>query len=203
MRVKICGLTNREDALRAAEFGADALGFVLYRDSPRYIDPGTVEKIIAALPPFVTTVGVFANAAEEEINPIVDRCGLDVIQLQGDETPELCRRLGPRVFKAIRMRDKSSLKIMESFQVRAFVLDAYRSDQLGGTGHTFDWNLALKAKSFGPIILAGGLNPENIREAVEKVRPVAVDVSSGVEASLGKKDPEKIKAFIERAKQYG
>lgn len=203
MRVKICGLTNREDALRAAEFGADALGFVLYKDSPRYIEPAAVEKIIHDLPPFVMTVGVFANSAEEEIKAIVDQCGLDVMQLQGDETPELCRRLGPRVYKAIRMRDESSLKVMENFEVRAFVLDTYRNDQLGGTGHTFDWNLAVKARAYGKIILAGGLNPGNVREGLEKVHPYGVDVSSGVEASLGKKDPDKVKAFIETAKRYG
>lgn len=201
MRVKICGLTNREDALAAVKYGADAVGFVLYRDSPRYVKPETVCEIISELPPFVATVGVFANAGEEEITSIVEQCALDIIQLQGDETPELCRRLGPRVYKAIRMRDEGSLRQMVSFSVRAFVLDTYRADQLGGTGHTFDWNLALKAKDHGRIILAGGLNPDNIREAVEKVRPSGVDVSSGVEASMGKKDPDKIKAFIERAKK--
>ncbi|HEY5648643.1 MAG TPA: phosphoribosylanthranilate isomerase, partial [Nitrospiria bacterium] len=199
MRVKICGLTNPEDAMAAAEFGADAVGFVLYRDSPRYIKPGDVREIIAGLPPFVTTVGVFADAGEEEITSIVDRCGLDIIQLQGDETPELCRRLGPRVYKAIRVRDEGSLVRMASFSVSAFVLDTFRKDQLGGTGHTFDWNLALKAKDYGSVILAGGLNPDNIRKAVVTVRPAGVDVSSGVEATLGKKDPKKIKAFIETA----
>lgn len=201
MRVKICGITNVHDALAAADCGADAVGFVLYPSSPRYIDVKTVKNIISQLPPFVTTVGVFADTEEREIRSTVEECGLDVMQLQGDEPADFCRRLGGRVIKAIRIRDKFSLNRMIPYKVRAFVLDTYREGQLGGTGETFDWSLAVEAKKFGKIILAGGLTPENIRQAIEQVRPYGVDVSSGVEERLGKKDHSKLKRFIETAKQ--
>jgi phosphoribosylanthranilate isomerase len=201
MRIKICGITNVHDALAAADYGADAVGFVLYKSSPRYIDTKAVKNIISQLPPFVTTVGVFADTDERDIRAIVEDCGLDVIQLQGDEPADLCRRLGGRVIKAIRIRDKFSLNRMIPYKVRAFVLDTYREGQLGGTGETFDWSLATEAKKFGKIILAGGLTPENIRQAIEQVRPYGVDVSTGVEERLGKKDPSKLKVFIETAKK--
>jgi phosphoribosylanthranilate isomerase len=201
MRVKICGITNVHDAMAAAEYGADAVGFVLYKSSPRCIDLKTVKNIITQLPPFVTTVGVFADATEKEIHSTVEESGLDVIQLQGDEPADLCRRLGGRVIKAIRIRDKFSLNRMIPYKVRAFVLDTYREGQLGGTGETFDWSLAVEAKKFGKIILAGGLTPENVGRAIEQVRPYSVDVSSGVEERIGKKDHSKLKRFIETAKQ--
>jgi phosphoribosylanthranilate isomerase len=201
MRVKICGITNVSDALAAADYGADAVGFVLYKSSPRYIDLTAVKNIISQLPPFVTTVGVFADGTEKEILSTVEECGLDVIQLQGDEPADYCRRLGSRVIKAIRVRDKFSLNRMIPYKVRAFVLDTYRKGELGGTGQTFDWNLAVEAKKFGKIILAGGLTPENIGRAIEQVRPYGVDVSSGVEERIGKKDHSKLKRFIETAKQ--
>jgi len=201
MRVKICGLTNVSDALAAADYGADAVGFVLYKSSPRYIDRMTVQNIISQLPPFVTTVGVFADVTEKEILSTVEECGLDVIQLQGDEPADYCRRLGSRVIKAIRVRDQFSLNQMIPYKVRAFVLDTYRKGELGGTGKTFDWNLAVDAKKFGKIILAGGLTPENVGPAIEQVRPYGVDVSTGVEERLGKKDHSKLKRFIETAKR--
>ena len=201
MRVKICGITNVSDALAAADYGADAVGFVLYKNSPRYIDPAAVKNIISQLPPFVTTVGVFADGTEKEVLSTVEECGLDVIQLQGDEPADYCRRLGSRVIKAIRVRDKFSLNRMIPYKVRAFVLDTYREGELGGTGRTFDWSLAVDAKKFGKIILAGGLTPENIGPAIEQVRPYGVDVSTGVEERLGKKDHSKLKRFIETAKK--
>ncbi|MBI3609100.1 MAG: phosphoribosylanthranilate isomerase [Nitrospirae bacterium] len=201
MRVKICGIMNVTDALAAAEYGADALGFILYRNSPRYIEPGAVKNIIQQLPPFVTTVGVFADEEEKAIRSLVEECGIDVIQLQGNEPPDFCRRLGLRVIKAIRVSDRFSLNRMIPYKVRAFVLDTYREGQLGGTGETFDWNLAVEAKKFGKIILAGGLTPENIGAAIEQVRPYGVDVSSGLEERIGKKDHSKLKRFIEIAKQ--
>ena len=201
MRVKICGITNLDDAMRATELGADAVGFVFYSDSPRAVDPSVVKEIIRRLPPFVTSVGVFANSSHQEILEIVDVCGLDVIQIQGDESPEFCGKLGYRVIKAIRVRDSSSLEKMKLYSVRAFVLDTYREEALGGTGKTFDWGLALDAKRYGSIILAGGLTPENIRDAVDTVRPAGVDVSSGVEREVGIKDTEKVKKFIRTAKE--
>jgi phosphoribosylanthranilate isomerase len=199
MRVKICGITNLKDALAAAELGADAVGFVFYPESPRCVEPQTVKNIIRQLPPFVTTVGVFANQGEGEIRRTVEECGLEIIQLQGNEPPDLCMRLGYRVIKAIRVRDRASLNRMIPYRVRAFVLDTYREGQLGGTGETFDWNLAVEAKKFGKIILAGGLTPSNVKQAIELVHPSGVDVSSGVEEAVGKKDHQKIKQFIETA----
>ena len=201
IRVKICGLTNLKDAMTAVEAGADALGFVLYQQSPRAIGPEEVKTIIRRLPPYVTTVGVFADPKEDELRDAFDNWGLSLAQLQGDETPELCDQFPGRVVKAIRVRDKKSLEAMCYFRVRAFVLDTYQPDQLGGTGHTFDWALAKYAKQFGPVILAGGLTPKNVADAIRTVRPIAVDVSSGVEAKLRKKDPKKVKQFIEQATQ--
>jgi phosphoribosylanthranilate isomerase len=201
VKVKICGLTNLEDALVAAEAGADALGFVLYPKSPRCVKADAVEEIIQQLPPYVTTIGVFANVGFKEIMNIMRGCGLDLAQLQGDEPPSVCRRLGSKAVKAIRVKDRDSLSLMKSYSVRAFVLDTYTTENLGGTGKRFDWDLAVEAKQYGRIILAGGLNPENVGEAIRKVRPYGVDVSSGVEERIGKKDPEKVRQFVARAKE--
>ncbi len=200
IRVKICGITNLGDALTSAELGADAVGFVFYSQSPRSVTTKEVKDIIRQLPPFLTTVGVFANQEEDEIRQVMNDCGIDVIQLQGDEPPDLCVRLGCRVIKAIRVRNHESLNGMNSYRVCAFVLDTYREDYLGGTGQSFDWNLAIQAKKFGQIILAGGLSPENVAQAIQLVKPSGVDVSSGVEQRVGRKDPDKIKRFIEAAK---
>jgi phosphoribosylanthranilate isomerase len=200
-RIKICGLTNLKDAMNAVEAGADALGFVIYAQSPRAITPQTVKAIIARLPPFVTTVGVFANPTETELREAFDDWGLGVAQLQGDEPPELCNRFPGRVIKTIRVKDKKTIEMMCYYTVRAFVLDTFRLDQLGGTGETFDWSWAKQAKRFGPVILAGGLTPDNVAKAIRTVRPIAVDVSSGVEKSLGKKDPKKVTKFIDAARK--
>jgi phosphoribosylanthranilate isomerase len=200
LRIKICGITNLEDAMAAAELGADAVGFVLYPNSPRCVKPSQAKVIISQLPPYVTTVGVFANQDAKDILDIVEECGFDLVQLQGDEPPEFCQRLGPRVVKAIRVKDPDSIKRMAAYTVRAFVLDSYRENQLGGTGERFDWDLALQARPYGRIILAGGLTPDNVREAVTKVQPYGVDVSSGVEQRMGKKDHTKIEKFIKQAR---
>jgi len=200
-KVKICGLTNLEDALVAAEAGADALGFVLYVRSPRCAKPTAVQWSIRQLPPYVTTVGVFANIGAKEILDMMERCGLDLAQLQGDEPPSVCKRLGSKAVKAIRVKDRDSLDSMKNYSVRAFVLDTYTEENFGGTGKRFDWDLAVAAKQYGRIILAGGLNPENVREAIQKVRPYGVDVSSGIEERIGKKNPEKVRQFIARAKE--
>ncbi len=199
-RVKICGITNLEDARLAVEYGADALGFVFYEGSPRHVFPETVREIISHLPPFVTTVGVFVNASPQEIREVMDLAGLDVVQLHGDEPQEECS-LFPRVIKAFRVRELSDIERLKGYSVSAYLLDAYDPEVPGGTGQTFNWDIAVEAKKYGPIILAGGLTPENVADAVSRVRPYAVDVSSGVEAQKGKKDPEKMRLFIERMKK--
>lgn len=198
MRVKFCGITNQEDALRAADLGVDALGFIFSQRSPRQIRPELAARVIEHLPPFIVPVGVFIDPDEREVRRLVRDCGLALVQLHGNETPELCRRLAPAVLKAIRVQDKASLNRMIPYRpVRAFVLDTYREDQPGGTGRKFDWDLAVQAKKFGPIILAGGLTPENVRQGMLQVRPVGLDVSSGIEAQVGKKDRDKMKRFLQ------
>jgi phosphoribosylanthranilate isomerase len=200
VRVKICGITSLEDALQAVQAGADALGFVFYERSPRNLDPLRAANIISNLPPFVQTVGLFVNADAGFVNDTADRCRLDLVQLHGDEAPEYCERIRRRVIKAFRVRDASSLAPVRDYPVAGILLDAYSPGAFGGTGLSFNWELAGIAREFGPVILAGGLAPDNVREAVERVAPYAVDVSSGVEMSPGKKDPEKVREFIKRAK---
>lgn len=203
VRVKICGITNLQDALAAAEGGADAVGFVFYPQSPRCVKPDQARSIIEQLPPYVSAVGVFADQPLEEVTSLMQGCRLDLVQLQGNESPEFCRAFGSRAVKAIRVRDRKSLEPMSRYRVRGFVLDAYVPDQFGGTGHRFDWELALLAKPYGRIILAGGLTPENVAEAIQKVRPFGVDVSSGVEERMGKKSPEKLERFIRQVREAG
>jgi len=201
IRVKICGITHLEDAHAAVEYGADAVGFVLYRQSPRFIEPSQVQNIISKLPPYVTAIGLFVDEEVSVIQKTVESCGLDMVQFQGNESPEICNPFQQRAIKAIHVKNEESLFHLSQFHVRAFLLDTFLEGEYGGTGKQFDWDLAVKAKPFGTIILAGGLTPENVREAVQKVRPYGVDVSSGVEGAIkGKKDHEKIKRFIEEAK---
>ncbi len=199
-RVKICGITNLDDALAAIDAGADALGFVFYEKSPRNVNPMQASAIIAKLPPFVQTVGLFVNEEAERVNWTADFCGLDLIQLHGDEEPDYCPEIRRRVIKAFRVKDAASLISLRRYSVAGCLLDAWSPAAPGGTGETFNWDLAREAAACGPLILAGGLTPDNVRRAVEQVRPYAVDVSSGVEAAPGKKDPEKVKEFIRRAK---
>jgi len=200
-RVKICGITNLEDALHAVRCGADALGFVFHPRSPRWIRPEQVRAITGGLPPFVTTVGLFVNQSAEEIRKVVNFCGLDVIQLHGDETPQACLDLAPcRVVKALRLRDAGSLDGVGNYPVCAVLLDAWVPDQFGGTGHRCDWQLAAEVARERTTILAGGLDPGCVAAAVRQVQPYAVDVSSGVERSPGLKDSEKVAAFIRNAK---
>lgn len=201
VRVKICGITNREDALLAVEAGAHALGFV-FAESPRKVEPETVRQIVEILPPFISRVGVFVNEDQCMIEEISAICGLDVLQLHGDETPSYCTKFNKKVIKAIRVQDSSVLVSMVKYKVDAFLLDAFVPDKFGGTGRTFDWQIALQAKSLGRIILSGGLDPENIIDAIAQVEPYAVDVSSGIEAQPGKKDPKKLKAFFEAIKEW-
>lgn len=199
-RVKICGITNAEDAMAAVQAGADALGFVFYEGSPRHVFPETVREIINGLPPFVSTVGVFVNAPPAEIEETLRITGIDIVQLHGEEPPEECDLLPVRVIKAFRVRDFTDLEVLQKYRVSAFLLDAYDPDAPGGTGRSFNWEIAVEAKRYGRVILAGGLNPGNVADAIRKVIPYAVDVSSGVEVEKGKKDPEKVREFIIRAK---
>jgi phosphoribosylanthranilate isomerase len=201
LKVKICGITNPEDAKTAVDCGADALGFVFFKDSPRYVSPSQAAAIIRTLPSFVQTVGVFVNEPVEVIEKTVLECGIDLIQLHGDESPASCA-FSRRTIKAIRVKSLESLSALGAFRdlVSAFLLDTYTPDVLGGTGLIFNWDIAKEAKQFGRIILAGGLTPDNVAEAVRYVQPYAVDVSSGVELAKGKKDRGKVRLFIERAK---
>ncbi len=200
-RIKICGITNIEDAETAIRYGADALGFVFYPKSPRNIMPETARSIVQSLPPFITTVGVFVDEDVSNIEKTVSYVGLNTVQLHGSEPPESCN-LSRKIIKAIRIKDLSDLESLHVYKnVSAYLLDTYSPHSYGGTGHVFNWEIAVDAMKFGRIILAGGLTPDNISEAVNMVRPYGVDVSSGVEgSSKGKKDHKKLKLFIERAK---
>ncbi len=201
VRIKICGITLREDALGACEAGADALGFIFWQGSKRYIDPDEAKKIVKALPPFVTTVGVFVDERHDRISEIVDLVGLDVVQLHGTESPEFCAAVKRPVVKAFRVTGEEVVSELSRYNVSAYLLDTYREGVSGGTGETFNWDIARKATVSGRVILAGGLTPENISDAVGQVGPYGVDVSSGVEMSEGKKDLERVRLFIERARE--
>ena len=200
IRIKICGITNVADALQAVEAGADALGFVFYDKSPRFVTPHEVQKIIAELPPFVTTVGLFVNEPIPRIRRIMAAARLDVVQLHGDEQPDDCLIEPLRVIKALRIRDAASLEGANLYQVSALLFDAWHDEHYGGTGLNFDWQLAERLTGKCPLILAGGLTPENIIDAVRQVKPYGVDVSSGVEAQPGKKDHQKVAEFIRRVR---
>lgn len=195
-RVKICGITSVQDAAAAVDAGADALGFVFVPGTPRVISPEVAEQIAAGLPPFVTTVGVFVDQPLEEILSVIIRCRLQAVQLHGNEPETFSRRIPVKVIKAIRVRDAADLRGIGTYPAHAFLLDAFVEGQPGGTGTTISWDLARQAIGRVPVILSGGLRPENVAQAVRAVRPYAVDVSSGVETSPGRKDHRKVREFI-------
>jgi len=201
LKIKICGITNLGDAQAAVEAGANALGFIFYEASPRHVSREVAAKIIRGLPPFVAKVGVFVNAPEPFIRQAIGECGIDTLQFHGEEPPEFCRQFAPlKRYKAFRVRDGASLKALRQFDTDAWLLDSHVPGKLGGTGAQFNWDLAVEAKQLGrPIILAGGLTPENVAAAVRRVQPYAVDVSSGVESAPGKKDARKLRDFIAAA----
>ena len=178
------------------EAGADALGFVFFKGSPRYISPEQATAIICCLPPFVQTVGLFVNEELTTVNTVADQCGLDLVQLHGEELPDYCAAVKRRVIKAFRVKDSSSLDDMPDYQVAACLLDAWSPAAHGGTGTTFNWDIAAGAAASHTIILAGGLTPDNVAGAIAVVKPYAVDVSSGVESAPGKKDAVLVSRFI-------
>ncbi|MBI4484019.1 MAG: phosphoribosylanthranilate isomerase [Acidobacteria bacterium] len=199
VKIKICGITNYRDAVLAVDLGAHALGFNFYRPSPRYILPADAAAISRKLPPFVHTVGVFVNEAQEEVVELARDLRLSFVQLHGDETPDYVAGLkGPGVIKTIRVGNRSDLRAIGSFRFDALLLDS-RDDRLfGGTGRSFEWDLARRAKKYGPVILSGGLSPDNVSDAIRTAQPDAVDVCSGVEKRPGIKDAARLKAFVLR-----
>ena len=235
-KVKICGITNLRDALFAVEAGADALGFVFYAPSSRYITPDRAREIILRLPPFVAKVGVFVTGSlvremaggpegrmvewsdegryddltkdhltkdhltTRPVREIMTHCHLDYAQLHGDEPPEQVVALAPRAIKAVQVRTAADVERLSTYQAAAYLLDTYHPTKMGGTGATWNWELAIEAKKYGPIIVAGGLTPENVANAIQQARPHAVDVSSGVEAAPGIKDHQMVQHFIIAAK---
>lgn len=201
-RVKICGITRLQDLHAACAAGADALGFVFYDKSPRHVPIETAAALVRALPPFVQSVGLFVDAAPDFIERVLQTVPLDLLQFHGDETPADCARYGRPWIKAVRVnRDTDLLKYAADFDAaRGLLLDAFVPGVPGGTGERFDWSL-IPPDLPKPLILSGGLNPDNVAEAVRRVHPWAVDVSSGVEASKGIKDAHQIARFIANAKE--
>jgi phosphoribosylanthranilate isomerase len=198
--IKICGITRPADAHAAVEAGADALGFMFYSGSKRYITPQAAVRITAELPPSILRVGVFVDPAAGEVEAIAKTCGLTALQFHGSETPQFCAGFSLPVIKAFPVANKSSLATLTNYEAKYWLLDSVVPGQLGGTGQKFDWALAREAAKFGrPVILAGGLTPENVGDAVREARPYGVDVSSGVEEAPGKKDAARMQAFIREA----
>ena len=202
LKVKICGITNLDDATAAVEAGADALGFMFYEPSPRNVQIECVAKIVQKLPLWVLKVGVFVDPDPELVMTALGNCGLNLLQFHGEESPDFCASFGVMSMKAFRVKDEESLAQIPSYRTDVYLLDSYVAGKQGGTGEKFNWELAVEAKKFGkPIFLAGGLTPQNVGEAVRKVQPYGVDVSSGVESSPGKKDHDKIWNFIQAARK--
>lgn len=202
-RVKVCGITNLEDALAALEAGAEMLGFNFYARSPRCVSTEAARRVVEHLPEGVECVGVFVNeAAPEEVVRMAGEARVGAVQLHGDETPEFCRALrGLKTIKALRVGPDFDVEGAASYPTDAVLLDAYVAGEWGGTGHTFDWALARRTREAVPrLFLAGGLRPDNVAEAVAAVRPYAVDVCSGVETSPGRKSPRLMRLFVEQAK---
>ncbi len=199
--VKICGITSVENAQAVELAGADAVGLMFYEGSPRHITLEQAKAIVDSLSNSIARVGVFVNSDESFVRQAMEICTLNMLQFHGNEIPEYCKRFEVMTLKAIRVSGESSLEVMERYSTDGFLLDTFTDKALGGTGETFNWELAKKAtEKERPIFLAGGLTPENVAEAVKAVRPFAVDVSSGVESEPGKKDAAKVRAFVAAAK---
>ncbi len=198
--VKICGITNLDDAKYAIRCKADAVGFVFDKESPRHVAPQRASEIVAQLPEYISKIGVFVNADRRFIHDVVSTVNLSAVQLYGHEGADDLINYETSVIKAFRVKNDFDIAVMRNYIVDAFLLDTHKEGGAGGTGLTFNWNIALRAKEFGRVILSGGLDPENIEEAVRFVQPYGVDVCSGVEKEPGKKDPAKVREFIMRAK---
>lgn len=202
VRIKICGITRVEDALAAAQAGADAIGLVFYAPSPRAVSTAQAAAIIRALPPFISTVGLFVDASAEEVRAVLAEVPLDVLQFHGDEAAEFCSQFGRPYLKALRVRAGDDLNALAAQwpDAAGILLDSYKAGVPGGTGEIFDWSL-IPAQRDWPLVLAGGLTPENVAEAVERASPWAVDVSGGVEQAKGIKQAEKINLFVREVKR--
>lgn len=197
-RVKICGIREREDARFCAEAGADALGFIFYKSSPRYVEPALAAAMIRELPPFITPVGVFVNATRKTIESVIERTGIRAIQLSGEESPADCGGFLVSVVKVFRFGDPGDAERVKEYEISAAMLDGAKDGLYGGSGTMPDLSIAVRIKNYHPLILAGGLNPDNVQDAVRTVGPYAIDVNSGVEASPGKKDRDKVRLLFER-----
>ncbi|MDD5495735.1 MAG: phosphoribosylanthranilate isomerase [Candidatus Omnitrophica bacterium] len=207
-RIKICGITNKIDALAAADLGVDMLGFVFYKGSKRHVEPKMARDIINELPVSVKRVGVFVDEKREKVLEIAQDAYLDMLQFHGDETPEYCgsfytQEKRYKIIKAFRIKDKESLKHVNDYDVDYYLLDTYNGDSIGGSGEVFDWKVLRDFEFLKPVILAGGLTPLNISKAIDEILPYGVDVSTGVERSPGKKDPELMKKFVEKVRKVG
>ena len=201
-KIKICGITNKKDAIDAAGLGVDMLGFVFYKKSKRYVEPKTVSDIIDELPGSISKVGVFVDEDREKVSEIAEDCLLDILQFHGDESADYCAlfRDSHKVIKAFRIKDKKSLKTINDYDVDFYMLDTYSLLSKGGTGKSFDWKLIEGFEFLKPVILSGGLTAGNVAEAIKKISPYGVDVSSGVEKAPGKKDADLMKKFVEKAR---
>lgn len=197
-RIKVCGMTDKLEAKGAVDTGVDALGFIFAPQSPRHVEPDSAREIIRLLPPYVDAVGVFVDEQIEVVNEIVKYCGLTIAQLHGSESPEYCANVSCRVVKSFRIESSRDLEPIESFSgvVAGVLLDTYHEKVAGGTGKVFDWNILEHREFSQPVLLAGGLTSENVYEAIEKIRPFAVDVNSGVEYEPGRKSLEMLKKFV-------
>ena len=202
-KIKICGITNKIDAVEAAKLGVDMLGFVFYRKSKRAVEPRTVRDIVNELPDSILKVGVFVDEDPERVAEIAQDCSLDILQFHGDETKEYCAGFKDdyKVIKAFRIKDRGSLKGINDFDVDFYMLDTYSAGSKGGSGKSFDWKLIEGFELLRPVILSGGLTPDNVTKAIQNVVPYGVDVSSGVEKEPGKKDLELMKRFVENVRK--
>lgn len=202
-KIKICGMTNKIDAINAAALNVDMLGFVFYKKSKRYVEPRIVRDIANELPPFLGKVGVFVDEKREMVLEVAEDIGLDILQFHGEETPEYCASFkdGFKVIKAFPLKDKKDLKAINDYDTDFILLDTYKSDSIGGTGEVFDWKILKDFEFLRPVILSGGLTPSNVAAAIKEILPYAVDVSTGVEAGPGRKDPKLMAKFVENVRK--